>query len=144
MDLAEIRKYLSVGSARSVCIDCREHPNYAGYVREIRVIADTEILFEINVAGYDEGGLSIKMTYRDTDEMVHSLEGYLGKGISQWENFSKTGRYPAVETTEDEFQKATRRLKLDLVAGEVLLPFNAISTEMGSGYWKNVAQGNAT
>jgi hypothetical protein len=137
---AEILSHIHVGRSRSVCVDCSLSENYLGWVRTITIESETELQVEFDVYGYDEGGLYVTIEYSDIDTLINQLEIYFNLKLEQWENFTKSGKYPELKDKVD-FEKSGNQLKRDLVDKRLSLPNRGIRYTIKSTYWKNIAEG---
>lgn len=116
MTLDEIHRHLSVGQDRSVCVDISLTPELPHYVRIVSIRRGNSVWVRFRSYGYDEGGLLFRGQFETEEDMIESLEAYLGKPLSQWENFTTSGNYPdppvgaKPEMTWDEIVDTARRI----------------------------------
>ena len=140
MNIEEIKKYLSLGNTKSVCVNRQLSLYYEGFVIDITIQKDNVLKQEFNTHGFDEGGLVIFFKYENLDNMITSVESYLGKKLADWENISKTGYYPELDRDVD-FTNSGIKIKSDLVEGKIRTPKGWNESYMPVGYWKNLVDG---
>jgi len=136
----KIINYLTVGNTKSICIDKCLTDEYPGYVRETTIMSGNIVRVEFNNYGYDEGGLTIKVYYKDLDELLTAIQEFIGAKIEDWENYNVTGGYPTLEQ-EVDFESSGKKLKEDLVKKTIKIPLNGCKNEIPEGYWKDIADG---
>jgi len=132
----DILQYLNFGRYKMMIIDRRIIPEYHRYVREITVIEENTVTIEFKNYGYDEGGLTFYIEFRNIDELITNMQIYLSCDIGLWENINKTGYYPEPIQTCDI--STTDRLVADFIQGLIKLPKNSIGIRIPEGYWKNM------
>lgn len=93
MTREELETAIAVG-AGGLCVDISSMDRFPSFVREVTILKGLFVMVEFNVYGQDEGGPRYEAAYSSLDEIVSDLTAYLGKGISCWENFRASGRYP--------------------------------------------------
>lgn len=139
----EIINYIKVGKTKSVCVDIRLVDNYPGFVIEIVIMEGLIIKIEFNVYDFDEGGVVIKISYDNFDNMLNAIEEYTGFNIEDWENINKTGWYPDLEGNAD-FKQSGLMLKQDLISKNLSLPLGGVKYEVLGGYWRDLDNGKIT
>jgi len=137
----DVLQYLHFGRDKRVIIDRRIIPEYHRYVRDIAVVKENIVAIEFNNYGYDEGGLTFYIKFRDIDELIANIQTYLSCNIDLWENINKTGYYP--EPIQDCDIPATDRLVTDIIQGLIELPKNSIDISIPKGYWRNMIENHS-
>lgn len=137
MELAGLIRYMEMSRAKTITVDCSLSTEYSGYVWTITIQPDNIVRVEFEVYGYDEGGITYYIQYRNFDGLIKNLEKYLGKNLIDWENVNQTGNYPE-RPGNWEKENADEKIKIDLVSNNIKLPLNGIRTWMPEGYWKNL------
>ncbi|GGJ23511.1 hypothetical protein [Deinococcus roseus] len=94
MTLDEIKSHLLVGASNKVTIDVSVMPEVPSDVREVSLYKGNTARIFFRPYGLDEKNVMFSKDYSSLEEMVQEMEAYLGLPISDWENFSRTGRYP--------------------------------------------------
>ena len=94
MELAGLIRYMEMSRAKTITVDCSLSTEYSGYVWTITIQPDNIVRVEFEVYGYDEGGITYYIQYRNFDGLIKNLEKYLGKNLIDWENVNQTGNYP--------------------------------------------------
>ena len=135
MTKEEILSYLSVGSTRSVCVDCSLSKIYPNTVRTITITNKANIIIEFDTYGYDEGGVNITIKYNNINILIQYLEKYLDLKLEHWENFTKSGKYP--EKLEVDFNAPGNKLKRDVLNKTLSLPLGGIEYTMKGAWCKN-------
>jgi hypothetical protein len=132
MDMEEIRNYLNAARSHSVCVERSLPPEFPGFVRTVTIREGYRVSIEYEAYGMDEGGAYFWGRFADLDEAVSYLEGFLGKPLSAWENFSKSGRYPDRDPNADPDEGAAR-LSQALATNAPCLPSRLF--ELKGSYW---------
>lgn len=138
MDIAEIKKYICVGKSRSVCVDILNTDKFPGYVRTVTIYSDYRVNIVYNVYDMNEGGPSFWGKFESLKETVDTLEEFLGKPISDWENFSKTGRYPESPSSID-LSVSHKKMKQAILNNDILTPQKGNFQIRQDCYWSNLA-----
>lgn len=137
MELTGLIRHMEMSRTKSIIIDCSLSAKYSGYVRTITIKHNNIVKIEFEVYGYDEGGITYFIQYKNIDILIKSLEKYLGKDLVDWENVSQTGYYPE-QPNNWEKGGADEKIKVDLISNNIDLPLNGMRTWMPEGYWKNL------
>lgn len=140
MDIEEIMSFIQVGRSKSICVDRCLMKQYPGFVRDIVILDDCILRVEFNVYDSEEGGLIIKIAYKNYDLLINAISQYINNPLERWENISKTGWYPELSENVD-YNESGRQLKGDLVGKRLQLPEGGSSYEIPQGYWRDIANG---
>jgi len=138
MNKNEILQYLHFGRYKKVIIDRRIIPEYHSHVREVVIVDENIIAIEFNSYGYDEGGLTFYIEFRDIDELIVNMQVYLSCDIDSWENINRTGYYP--EPIQDCDVSTTDRLVADFIQDSIELPKNSVGIKIHECYWRNMLE----
>ena len=143
MESTDLIRHMEMSRTRSIIVDRSLSAEYPGYVSTITIKHDNIVKIEFEVYGYDEGGITYFIQYKNIDILIKSLEKYLGKNLVDWENVSQTGHYPE---RPDNWKKenADEKIKVDLISGNIDLPLNGMRTWMPGGYWKSLCDRSNT
>ena len=123
---------------KEVIIDRRIIPEYYSHVREIAIVDENTIAIEFNSYGYDEGGLTFYIEFRDIDELIVNMQEYLSCDIDSWENINRTGYYP--EPLHDCDVSTTDKLVAGFIQDAIELPKNSVDIKIPGGYWRDMLE----
>lgn len=137
MELTGLIRHMEMSRTKTVTIDCSLSTEYLGYVRTITIKPNNIAKIEFEVYGYDEGGITYFIQYKNLDILIKSLEKYLGKNLTDWENVNQTGNYPE-RPSNWEKGAGDEKIRTDLISNNIKLPLNGMRTWMPEGYWKNL------
>jgi hypothetical protein len=133
----EIEIALAVGRA-GLCVDWSTMDGFPGRVRRVKILKDLSIMIEFHIRDLDEGGPIYRAAFRDLDAVIQTLERYFGRPVSDWENHTRTGRYPAPpENWSGEISDEEQARFAALVAARAV-PLPEGKFEQESSYWAKV------
>ncbi len=137
MGLTGLIRHMEMSRTRSIIVDRSLSAEYPGYVRTITIQHNNIVKIEFEVYGYDEGGITYFIQYKNIDILIKSLEKYLSKDLVDWENVDQTGYYPE-KPNDQKKEGADEKIEADLISNSINLPLNGMRTWMPGGYWKDL------
>jgi hypothetical protein len=87
-----------VGRNRSVCVGLALEPRLPGYVRRGSIARPARVIVEFEPHERDEGEIRFVADFDALEPAISFLESFLETPLSDWENFTATGRYPEPES----------------------------------------------
>lgn len=139
MELNGLIQHMRMNESKTITIDCDMSKEYPGYVRTITIKNDNTIRVEFEVYGYDEGGITFFIQYKNFELLIYSLEKYLEKEIEEWDNINQSGHYP--EAIDCDIRQTNKIIKLDLVNDNIKLPVSGDKIWIPDGFWKKLHDG---
>ena len=104
---------------------------YNGIYRFIRIIEGNKVFLDFD-SGFDtEGGLRIRFIFDSFDEMVCSIEKFVGKKLSKWKPIFDEGFVLNKDCNWDELKKDLYNKKIPLLTG-----YQEMS--IGDMYWRGI------
>lgn len=79
MELTGLIRHMKTSRTKTITVDCSLSMEYSGYVRTITIMPDNIVKVEFEVYGYDEGGITYYVQYKNFDTLIKNLENYLGR-----------------------------------------------------------------
>lgn len=134
MVIDDVRRLLSIGIRKSVCLAAECSEDYPGYVRSVFVRAGNKVSVEFDVYGMDEGGAYFEAVYNSLEAAVDAVCEYLDTPLSELEDLLSLGRYPSRKQGV-EVDRGHSALRNDIQNGRVRLPAG-ISFRLTSTHWK--------
>ena len=111
MEKEEILRYIKLSSGRRVCIyrkQLEENDLFilSVYIQKSRYKEyEAEFVFDFAYDVDSEGAPCWVSSYDDIDKLILDLERYIGKPHSEWENFTRTGRFIDIDKIEADYSK---------------------------------------
>jgi len=121
MTVDEIKQYISISRGKAACVDISLLPEFPGMIREIFFWDGHRVRINFESYGYHEGGAYFTGDFKSLEAAVAAIEEYLGQECSQWENFTRTGRYPE-RPDWDDFESGGIKLKQAILSCTLRLP----------------------
>lgn len=140
MDIKEVENYLANSSTKSLCVDRKLSDKYYGFVRDLTIVDKLKVSVEYNTYGYDEGGLTIILLYSTQEELIESLEKYIGAAMDDWDNINCSGFYPDSPGDVD-FESSGKVIKTDLSNRCLDIPKGWSDIEVLGNYWLGIYEG---
>lgn len=94
MKKEELESHLLVGRENAVYIDISNVSAIPGQVRHVIIQKGNDVLIKFRPYQLDESPLIFRKHYPSLDELILDMEAYMGQPLEQWENHSRTGKYP--------------------------------------------------
>ena len=133
----QLKQILKVGRSRVAVIYCDLCDDYIGYVKTVTVMNEKLVRIEYDVYGCDEAGLTYFAEYENIETLIKSIQEYIGKDISDWENISLTNDYPQELEGDYDINAAHALIAQDMADDKIELPkYGKVSIK--EGYWKNL------
>lgn len=138
----EIFRYIVTGSCKSISVNRCLLNAYPGIMRDIVIQKNNEL--QINFLDKDdiemgEGEITFYFCYKSYEELFKAIEDYIRIKMINWENYTKTNRYP--DTDNLNLEESWRKFKNDFVNKKIAFPKGYKEFRIASLYWQALYSG---
>ena len=135
MTIEEINRIIHVGT---LPITISAQIVYGGIYRFIRITSNNRVFLDYDDEFDDFGGLRITFCFDSSEQMVKSIEEYLGYSLEKCSRIFEND-LPEITSSADWYS-----LKTDLYNGNILTLKGYTKMYIGSMYWEGLCSRNLT